>query len=163
MSKLKFSESKSEEPGLAALAQGLRRLAADASVETLQQETVAVAVSLCGAERGYWAAAGETACIGDTTCFAVGDGMVVLEHAQAVDAALLDILATAASIALTNAALREQSRQASRRQDWRSNARCCTPSSTTSPSASTPRTAKAGSCSGITAWPAWPASRRRRN
>lgn len=111
MSKLKFSESKSEEPGLAALAQGLRRLAADASVETLQQETVAVAVSLCGAERGYWAAAGETACIGDTTCFAVGDGMVVLEHAQAVDAALLDILATAASIALTNAALREQSRQ----------------------------------------------------
>ncbi|MVW58476.1 PAS domain-containing protein [Massilia sp. NEAU-DD11] len=111
MSKLKFSESKSEEPGLAALAQGLRRLAADASVETLQQETVAVAVSLCGAERGYWAAAGETACIGDTTCFALGDGMVVLEHAQAVDAALLDILATAASIALTNAALREQSRQ----------------------------------------------------
>lgn len=111
MSKLKFSESKSEEPVLAALAQGLRRLAADASVETLQQETVAVAVSLCGAERGYWAAAGETACIGDTTCFALGDGMVVLEHAQAVDAALLDILATAASIALTNAALREQSRQ----------------------------------------------------
>ncbi|MFS2215884.1 ATP-binding protein [Telluria sp. Tellsp104] len=111
MSKLKFSERKSEEPGLAALAQGLRRLAADASVETLQQETVAIAVSLCGAERGYWAAAGETACIGDTTCFAVGDGMVVLEHAQAVDAALLDILATAASIALTNAALREQSRQ----------------------------------------------------
>lgn len=111
MPKLNFSERKSEEPALAALAQGLRRLTADASAETLQQETVAVAVSLCGAERGYWAAAGETACIGDTTCFAVGDGMVVLEHAQAVDAALLDILATAASIALTNAALREQSRQ----------------------------------------------------
>jgi PAS domain S-box-containing protein len=111
MTKLNFSERKTEEPALAALAQGLRRLTADASVETLQQETVAVAVSLCGAERGYWAAAGETACIGDTTCFAVGDGMVVLEHAQAVDAALLDILATAASIALTNAALREQSRQ----------------------------------------------------
>ena len=111
MPKLNFSERKSEEPALAALAQGLRRLNANASVETLQQETVAVAVSLCGAERGYWAAAGETACIGDTTCFAVGDGMVVLEHAQAVDAALLDILATAASIALTNAALREQSRQ----------------------------------------------------
>ncbi|WP_440964723.1 ATP-binding protein [Massilia sp. GER05] len=111
MPKLNFSERKTEEPALAALAQGLRRLTADASVETLQQETVAVAVSLCGAERGYWAAAGETACIGDTTCFAVGDGMVVLEHAPAVDAALLDILATAASIALTNAALREQSRQ----------------------------------------------------
>ena len=111
MTKLNFSERKTEEPALAALAQGLRRLTADASVETLQQETVAVAMSLCGAERGYWAAAGETACIGDTTCFAVGDGMVVLEHAQAVDAALLDILATAASIALTNAALREQSRQ----------------------------------------------------
>ena len=111
MPKLNFSERKSEEPALAALAQGLRRLTANASVETLQQETVAIAVSLCGAERGYWAAAGETACIGDTTCFAVGDGMVVLEHAQAVDAALLDILATAASIALTNAALREQSRQ----------------------------------------------------
>jgi PAS domain S-box-containing protein len=111
MTKLNFSERKTEEPALAALAQGLRRLTADASVETLQQETVAVAVSLCGAERGYWVAAGETACIGDTTCFAVGDGMVVLEHAQAVDAALLDILATAASIALTNAALREQSRQ----------------------------------------------------
>ncbi|MFJ1467362.1 ATP-binding protein [Massilia orientalis] len=111
MPKLNFSERKSEEPALAALAQGLRRLTADASAETLQQETVAVAVSLCGAERGYWAAAGETACIGDTTCFAVGDGMVVLERAQAVDAALLDILATAASIALTNAALREQSRQ----------------------------------------------------
>ena len=111
MTKLNFSERKIEEPALAALAQGLRRLTADASVETLQQETAAVAVSLCGAERGYWAAAGETACIGDTTCFAVGDGMVVLEHAQAVDAALLDILATAASIALTNAALREESRQ----------------------------------------------------
>jgi PAS domain S-box-containing protein len=109
MSKLNFSESKSEAPALAALAQGLRRLAATASVETLQQETVAVAVSLCGAERGYWAAAGETACIGDTTSFAVGDGMVVLEHAQTTDAALLDILATSASSALTNAALREQS------------------------------------------------------
>ncbi len=108
MSKLNFSERKSEPPALDALAQGLRRLAATASVETLRQETVAVAVSLCGAERGYWAAAGEAACIGDTTSVAVGDGMVVLEHAQAVDAALLDILATAASIALTNAALREQ-------------------------------------------------------
>jgi PAS domain S-box-containing protein len=108
MPKLNFSERKSETPALAALAQGLRRLAATASVETLQQETVAVAVALCGAARGYWAAAGETACIGDTTCVVVGDGMVVLEHAQAVDAALLDILATSASIALANAALREQ-------------------------------------------------------
>ena len=109
MSKLKFSERKSEGLPLEALAQGLRRLAANASVETLQQETVAVAVSLCGAERGYWVAAGETACIGDMTSFAVGDGMVVLEHAQTVDAALLDILATSASVALTNAVLREQS------------------------------------------------------
>jgi PAS domain S-box-containing protein len=110
MSKLKFSKRKSEEPALAALAQGLRRLAANASVETLRQETVAVAVSLCGAERGYWAAAGETACIGDTASFAVGDGMVVLEQAQTIDAALLDILATAASSALMNAALQEQIR-----------------------------------------------------
>jgi PAS domain S-box-containing protein len=109
MSKLNFSERKSEEPALAALAQGLRRLAGTASVETLRQETVAVAVSLCGAERGYWVAAGETACIGDMTSFAVGDGMVVLEHAQTVDAALLDILATTASVALENAALRDQS------------------------------------------------------
>ncbi|MCS0628846.1 ATP-binding protein [Telluria mixta] len=109
MSKLNFSESKSEAPALDALAQGLRRLAATASVETLRQETVAIAVSLCGAERGYWVAAGETACIGDTTSFAVGDGMVVLEHAQTSDAALLDILATSASIALMNTALREQS------------------------------------------------------
>jgi PAS domain S-box-containing protein len=110
MTKLNFSERKSEAPALAALAQGLRRLAATASVETLRQETVAVAVSLCGAERGYWAAAAETACIGDTTRFAVGDGMVVLEHAQVVDAALLDILATAASSALTHATLQEQVR-----------------------------------------------------
>ena len=110
MSKLKFSERKSEEPALAALAQGLRRLAANASVETLRQETVAVAVSLCGAERGYWAAAGETACIGDTASFAVGDGMVVLEQAQTFDAALLDILATAASSALMHATLQEQIR-----------------------------------------------------
>jgi len=108
MSKLNFSDRKSGAPALAALAQGLRRLAVHASVETLRQEAVAVAVSLCGAERGYWVVAGETACIGDTTCFAVGDGMVVLEHAQTVDAALLDILATSASIALGNAALREQ-------------------------------------------------------
>ena len=113
MSKLNFSERKSEAPALDALAQGLRRLAANASVETLRRETVAVAVSLCGAERGYWVTAGEAACIGDTTCFAVGDAMVVLEHAQTFDAAMLDILATAASIALTNAALREQIRHES--------------------------------------------------
>ena len=117
MPKLNFSEGKSEAPALAALAQGLRRLAANASVETLRQETVAVAVSLCGAERGYWVAAGETACIGDTVSFAVDDGMVVLEHAQDFDAALLDILATAASSALTNAALREQIRQDRERHD----------------------------------------------
>lgn len=135
MQKSKFLESTHQEPALGALAQGLRRIAASASVETVRQETVAVASTLCGAGRGCWispadacgAAASvadivehvrrtrEVVCTGGTACFAVGDqdnvfGVVVLEHVQAdgFGPALLDILATAASAALVNARLREE-------------------------------------------------------
>ena len=45
---------KHETPALQALAQGLRRIAAQTSADTVRQETVAVAVALCGAERGDW-------------------------------------------------------------------------------------------------------------
>jgi PAS domain S-box-containing protein len=120
---------------LEALAQGLRRIAAAASLETLRQETVAVAVTLCDAGRGYWIATSdacaadasvadlveqvlrtrEIVCTGELACFAVGDqasvlGVVVLEHVQAADFvhAILDILATSASAALENAILCEE-------------------------------------------------------
>jgi PAS domain S-box-containing protein len=120
---------------LQALAQGLRRIAAQASAETVRQETVAVAVALCGAERGYWVGpddacdagtpvAGivghvrrtrECVCVDATGCFAVDDGVgvpgvVVLEQVRTAETALLDILATSASTALTNATLRERIR-----------------------------------------------------
>jgi PAS domain S-box-containing protein len=120
---------------LQALAHGLRRIAAQASVETVRQETVAVAVASCGAERGYWVGpddacdagtpvAGivghvrrtrECVCVEATGCFAVGDGagvpgVVVLEQVRTAATALLDILATSATTALTNAALRERIR-----------------------------------------------------
>jgi PAS domain S-box-containing protein len=139
MSKLTFPESTHEGLALAALAQGLRRIAAAAGADNVRQETVAVAVMLCGAERGVWlgeadACSGDAAvaeivehvrrtrevvCTGGTACFAIGDrarafGVVVLEHVQAAEsaAALLDILATSASVALANATLREQTRHA---------------------------------------------------
>jgi PAS domain S-box-containing protein len=148
MSKLKFTPRNPTETAFDALAQGLRRISAAGGVETTQQETVAVAVTLCGAERGYWLAdthvadahvadahvadahvadahvadahvadahvadivehvrrTREAVCTGGTACFAVGDSVVVLEHVQTADAALLDILATSASAALTAAAL----------------------------------------------------------
>ena len=126
---------KHEKPALAALAQGLRRIAAHASAETVRQETVAVAVALCGAGRGDWVDADdaydagtpvasivghvrrtrECVCVGTTCCFAVCDdtgvpGVVVLEQVRTADTALLDILATSASTALTNATLRERIR-----------------------------------------------------
>jgi PAS domain S-box-containing protein len=137
MSKLKLPTDKSHEPVLDALAQGLRRIAASASVETVRQETVAVAVALCGAERGCWISPAdestidasaadivehvrrtrEVVCTGGTACFAVGDqagafGVVVLEQVPAAEVshALLDILATSASAALVNAALRKEIR-----------------------------------------------------
>jgi PAS domain S-box-containing protein len=123
MSKLKFTQRNPTEIAFDALAQGLRRISAAAGVESTQQETVAVAVTLCGAERGYWLADGQVAdasvadivehvrrtreavCTEGTACFAVGNSVVVLEHTQTTDAALLDILATSASAALTTAAL----------------------------------------------------------
>jgi PAS domain S-box-containing protein len=128
MSKLKFTPRNPAEPAFDALAQGLRRISAAGDVETTQQETVAVAATLCGAERGYWLADAhiadasvadivehvrrtrEAVCTDGTACFAVGDrtgvfGVVVLERVQAGDPALIDILATAASAALTSAAL----------------------------------------------------------
>jgi PAS domain S-box-containing protein len=125
-----------------ALAQGLRRIAAQASAETVRQETVAVAVALCGAERGYWVGpddacdagtpvAGvvghvrrtrECVCVDATGCFAVGNGagvpgVVVLEQVRTAETALLDILATSASTALTNATLRERIRHDRDAQD----------------------------------------------
>jgi PAS domain S-box-containing protein len=123
MSKLKFTQRKPAEIAFDALAQGLRRISAAAGVESTQRETVAVAVTLCGAERGYWLADGhvadasvadivehvrrtrEAVCADGTACFAVGDSVVVLAQTQTTDAALLDILATSASAALTTAAL----------------------------------------------------------
>ena len=133
---------KHETPALQALAQGLRRIAAQASTETVRQETVAVAVALCGAERGYWMGpddacdagtpvAGivghvrrtrECVCVEATGCFAVGGGagvpgVVVLEQARTAETALLDILATSASTALTNATLRERIRHDRDMQD----------------------------------------------
>jgi PAS domain S-box-containing protein len=135
MSKLIFRDGNAEGPTREALAHGLRRIAEHASAETVRQETVAVAVALCGAARGYWVGpddacdAGtsvasivghvrrtrECVCLDATGCFAVGDeagvpGVVVLEQVQTADTALLDILATLASTALTNAALRERVR-----------------------------------------------------
>lgn len=142
MSKLTFPESKPDALALAALAQGLRRIAAAAGADNVRQETVAVAVTLCGAERGVWLGEAdactdgasvaeivehvrrtrEVVCTGGTACFAVGgpartSGVVLLEHVRAAEsgAALLDILdiiATAASAALANATLREQTRRA---------------------------------------------------
>jgi PAS domain S-box-containing protein len=133
MTKLKFPEDKSKEPALETLAHGLRRIAT-ADAATVRQETVAVAATLCGAERGYWLAAGdihradasvaevveharrtrEIVCTCGTACFAVGDpasvfGVVVLEHARAAECGttLLGILATSAAAALVNAALRD--------------------------------------------------------
>jgi PAS domain S-box-containing protein len=136
MSKLIFHDGKPEGPALETLAQGLRRIAAQASAETVRQETVSVAMALCGAVHGYWVGpddacdAGTTAtgivghvrrtrecvCSGAACCFAVGaeagvPGVVVLEQVRTADAALLDILATSASTALTNAALRERIRR----------------------------------------------------
>jgi PAS domain S-box-containing protein len=128
MSKLKFTQRNPAEPAFDALAHGLRRIAAAGGVETTQQETVAIAVTLCGAERGYWLADAhvadasiadivehvrrtrEAVCADGTACFAVGDrtgvsGVVVLDGVQAADPALIDILARAASAALTIAAL----------------------------------------------------------
>jgi PAS domain S-box-containing protein len=139
MSKLTFPESTHDTLALAALAQGLRRIATAAGADNVRQETVAVAVTLCGAERGAWLGEADTCtgdaavaeiveharrtrevvCTGGTACFAIGDrarafGVVVLEHVQAAEsaAALLDILATSASIALANTTLREQTRHA---------------------------------------------------
>ncbi|WP_198120196.1 ATP-binding protein [Massilia rhizosphaerae] len=142
MSKLTFPESKSDALALAALAQGLHRIAAAAVADNVRQETVAVAVTLCGAERGVWlgeadACAGgasvaeivehvrrtrEVVCTGGTACFAVGgpartSGVVLLEHVRAAESGaalpdILDIIATAASAALANATLREQTRRA---------------------------------------------------
>jgi PAS domain S-box-containing protein len=128
MPKLKFTQGNPAEPAFDALAHGLRRIAAAGGVETTQQETVAVAVTLCGAERGYWLANADVAdasiaaivehvrrtreavCADGAAYFAVGgqggvSGVVVLECVQAADPALIDILATAASAALTIAAL----------------------------------------------------------
>jgi PAS domain S-box-containing protein len=137
MQKSKFPESTHQGPALDALAQGLRRIAASTSVETVRQETVAVASTLCGAERASWLSAAdacgaaasvadivehvrrtrEVVCTGGTACFAVGDdagiaGVVVLEHVRAdgFGPALLDILATAAAAAWVNATLREEIR-----------------------------------------------------
>lgn len=135
MSKLTFLDGNQEEATLEALAQGLRRIAAHASAEAVRQEAVAVAVALCGAAHGYWVGpadacdAGtpvasivghvrrtrECVCMGATGCFAVGDGagvpgVVVLEQVRTAETALLDILATSATTALTNAALRERIR-----------------------------------------------------
>jgi PAS domain S-box-containing protein len=135
MQKLDFSRKNPDAPALDTLAQGLRRIAAHASAETVRQETIAVAVALCGAGRGYWVApddacdAGtpvadivghvrrtrECICVDATGCFAVGDGsgvpgVVVLEQVQTTDIALLDIVATSASMALANATLRERVR-----------------------------------------------------
>ena len=135
MSKLIFLDGNQEEVTLEALAQGLRRIAAHASAEAVRQEAVAVAVALCGAVHGYWVGpddacdAGtpvasivghvrrtrECVCMGATGCFAVGDGagvpgVVVLEQVRTAATALLDILATSATTALTNAALRERIR-----------------------------------------------------
>ncbi|WP_322401705.1 ATP-binding protein [Massilia luteola] len=128
MPKLKFTQGNPAAPAFDALAHGLRRIAAAGGVETTQQETVAVAVTLCGAERGYWLADADVAdasiadivehvrrtreavCADGMACFAAGDqggvsGVVVLECVQAADPALIDILATAAAAALTIAAL----------------------------------------------------------
>jgi PAS domain S-box-containing protein len=137
MQKSKFPESTHQGPALDALAQGLRRIAASTSVETVRQETVAVASTLCGAERASWLSAAdacgaaasvadivehvrrtrEVVCTGGTACFTVGDdagiaGVVVLEHVRAdgFGPALLDILATAAAAAWVNATLREEIR-----------------------------------------------------
>jgi PAS domain S-box-containing protein len=137
MQKSKFPESTHQGPALDALAQGLRRIAASTSVETVRQETVAVASTLCGAERASWLSAAdacgaaasvadivehvrrtrEVVCTGGMACFAVGDdagivGVVVLEHVRAdgFGPALLDILATAAAAAWVNATLREEIR-----------------------------------------------------
>ncbi|MCS0583009.1 ATP-binding protein [Massilia pinisoli] len=138
MTKLKFSEGKSDGPALDALAQGLRRLAAGASVDAVQHDTVAVAVSLCSAGRGDWVAAdtsvastalgeivahvrrtGEAVCAGGVACFAVGKAaVVVLEQVpDGVPSALLDVLATSASTALANAQLRADLRQARDKHD----------------------------------------------
>jgi PAS domain S-box-containing protein len=141
MTKLKFSKGKSDGPALDALAQGLRRIAACASPDAVQRDTVAVAVALCGAGRGDWVAAGaavaatalveivahvrrtgEAVCAGDVACFAVGEAgepaVVVLEQVpDGVSSALLDILATAASAALANAMLRADLRQEREKHD----------------------------------------------
>jgi len=128
MPKPKFTPRNPAESAVDALAQGLRRISAAGGVETTQQEIVAVALTLCGAERGYWLAdthgaapsvadivehvrrTREAVCTDGTACFAVGDrtglfGVVVLERVRAADPALIDILATSASAALTTAAL----------------------------------------------------------
>lgn len=126
-------------PGLPfeALAQGLRRIAAHTSVEALLQETVALAVTLCGAGRGCWIAADacgidvsvaeivahvrrtrETVWTGEAAGFALGDqasaaGVVILEQVRETEfgAAILDILATSASTAMANTSLREDLRR----------------------------------------------------
>ena len=135
MQKLNFPERNQRELALDVLAQGLRRIAACDSVETVRQETVAVAMALCDAGSGKWIAAGdaplpgtsaagivahvrrtrEIVCTGGAACFAVAHqanvlGLVLLEGVQAPDGAILDILATSASTALMSATLWEQIR-----------------------------------------------------
>ena len=136
MKKLNLSDSSLQELALDVLAHGLRRITACDSETTVRQETVAVAMALCGAGNGYWIDAddmcnldpsiagivghvqrtGEIVYTDETACFAVGDrtgvfGVVALENVQATKSGstLLDILGTSASAALMNAARRKES------------------------------------------------------
>lgn len=137
MKKSTFSDRNSQEPALDVLAQGLRRIAACDTEAAVRQETVAVAMALCGAGNGDWIDAGDMGSLAPpmadivghvrrtreivytdaTACFAVADrtgvaGVVVLDNVQAVQSGstLLDILGTSASAAWVHVARRRDSR-----------------------------------------------------